>query len=131
MAPLSVTLLPTSPRIGRVTLVGEHDAYSAAHLEDELAVLAESGLGVVVDLTETTFVDSQTLSVLLAGRHAAESGRRGFVLLLPPSNYTQVHRILDMTGLQTAFVVEPNAERAVAAAQAGRNTPTSVHSRVA
>src|ERR671932_443002 len=102
MAPLSVTLLPTNPRVGRVTLVGEHDAYSAPHLEDELTLLRESGLGAVVDLCEATFVDSQTLSVLLAARHEAQSARLGFVLALPTDDYTQVHRILDMTGLQTA-----------------------------
>lgn len=129
MAPLSVTLVPTSPRIGRISLVGEHDAYSAAHLEAEIGVLAESGLSVIVDLTEATFVDSQTLSVLLAGRHDAESSRRGFVLVLPATDYTQVHRILDMTGLQNAFVIEHDVDRAIDAAQIGRNTP--LHKRVA
>jgi anti-anti-sigma factor len=129
MAPLSVTLVPTDPGIGRVTLIGEHDAYSAAHLEDELAVLRDSGLGVVVDLSEATFVDSQTLSVLLSARHDAEDARLGFVLALPPQDYTQVHRILDMTGLQTAFAIEPDVESAVASARAGRST--AVHARVA
>ncbi len=129
MAPLSVTLVPTSPRIGRVSLVGEHDAYTASHLEDELAVLRDSGLGVVVDLTEATFVDSQTLSVLLSARHDAEAARRGFVVALPQDDYTQVHRILDMTGLKTAFVIEPDVDRAIASARAGRSTP--VHARVA
>ena len=129
MAPLSVTLVPTDPKIGRVTLVGEHDAYSAARLEDELAVLRNSGLGVVVDLTEATFVDSQTLSVLLSARHDAEAARLGFVIALPRDGYTQVHRILEMTGLQTAFAVEPDVDAAVAAARAGRST--AVQARVA
>jgi anti-anti-sigma factor len=129
MAPLSVTLLPTSPRIGQITLVGEHDAYSASHLRDELTVLRDSGLGAVIDLTEATFVDSQTLSALLSARHDAETGRLGFVLVLPPDEYTQVHRILDMTGLQTAFVIEPDVDRAISSARAGRSTP--VHARVA
>lgn len=129
MAPLSVTLVPSSPKVGRVALVGEHDAYSAPHLEDELALLRDSGLGVVIDLTETTFIDSQTLSVLLSARHDAAAARLGFVVALPPNDYTQVHRILDMTGLQTAFAIEPDVDSAVASARAGRSTP--VHARVA
>ena len=129
MAPLSVTLLPTNPRVGQVTLVGEHDAYSAPHLENELTVLRESGLGTVIDLCDATFVDSQTLSVLLAARHEAETARLGLVLVLPPEDYTQVHRILDMTGLDSAFVIEPDVDRAVAAVHSGRNA--SLHARVA
>ena len=129
MAPLSVTLLPTNPRVGRVTLVGEHDAYSAPHLEHELTVLRESGFGAVIDLCEASFVDSQTLSVLLAARHEAETARLGFVLVLPAEDYTQVHRILEMTGLDSAFVIEPDVDRAVAAAGSGRNA--SLHTRVA
>ena len=120
MAPLSVTLHATDPGVGRVSLVGENDAYSAGHLEHEVSVLLDSGLHVVIDLTDATFVDSQTLSVLLASRHQAEAAHLGFVLVLPPDHYTQVHRILDMTGLESAFAIEPNVERALASARAGR-----------
>ena len=119
MAPLSVTLHAFNPRVGRISLVGENDAYSASHLEHELEVLLDSGLNVLVDLTEATFADSQTLSVLLAARHRAEAAHLGFVLLLPPEDYTQVHRILNMTGLESAFAIEPDLEHALAAARAG------------
>jgi anti-anti-sigma factor len=129
MPPLSVTLHSTDPGVGRIGLVGENDAYSANHLEHEASVLLDSGLHVVVDLTEATFIDSQTLSVLLRARHHAEVAQLGFVLVLPSETYTQVHRILDMTGLESAFAIEPNVERALAAARAGRTS--GEHQRVA
>ena len=121
MAPLSVTLDVNSPRVGILSLVGEHDAYSAGRIENELGVLLESSVAVVIDLTDATFIDSQTLSVLLGSRHAAEKRRLGFVLALPPDAHTQVHRILDMTGLGSSFAVEPSIERAVARARAGHS----------
>jgi anti-anti-sigma factor len=120
MAPLSVTLDREPRPVGIVTLVGEHDAYSAGRIENELAVLLEAGHAIVIDLHDATFVDSQTLSVLLAARHRAERASLGFVLVLPDDDHTQVHRILEMTGLASAFAIEPELERGVTAARAGR-----------
>jgi anti-anti-sigma factor len=120
VAPISVSLERDDPPVGVVTLIGEHDAYSAERLENELAVLLASKLRVVVDLTEATFVDSQTLSVLLAARHDAEESSIGFVLVLPEGDYTQVHRLLEMTGLGPAFAIAPTLAQAILAARAGR-----------
>ena len=121
MAPISVTLERADPPTGVVTLIGEQDAYSAPRLENELALLLDEGLAVVVDLTDATFVDSQTLSMLLAARHRSRRDRVGFALVLPTEPYTQVHRILDITGLGTSFAVYSTLRAALAAARAGRN----------
>jgi len=43
MAPIAVTLARRSPPAAVVTLVGEHDAYSAGQLESELTVLLDVG----------------------------------------------------------------------------------------
>lgn len=129
MAPLSVTLDRDPRPVGIVTLVGEHDAYSAGRIENELAVLLEARHCIVIGLEEATFIDSQTLSALLAARHQAERAELGFVLFLPPEPHTQVHRILEMTGLGLAFPVEQELDRAVAAARAGR--ASSEHIRAA
>lgn len=120
MAPLSVTLDRDPRPVGILTLVGEHDAYSAGRIENELAVLLDAGHAVVIDLADATFVDSQTLSVLLSARHRADRAGLGFVVVLPPEEHTQVHRILEMTGLGAAFAIEPELDRGVAAARAGR-----------
>lgn len=120
---VAVSLDNAEPKVGVVALVGEHDAYTAGRVANELALLVDAGLHVVVDLTEATFVDSQTLSVLLGARHDAEEGSLGFALVLRADDATQVHRILEMTGLISAFVIEPTLERALAAARARRVAP--------
>jgi anti-sigma B factor antagonist len=119
MAPISVTLARRDPPAAVVALVGEHDVYSSERLENEFAVLLDEGRRVVVDLRETTFVDSTTLSVLLGARLQAERASLGFVLVLPEREYTQVHRILDLTGLVSAFATYNGLDDALAAARAG------------
>jgi anti-sigma B factor antagonist len=119
MAPITVTLAPREPPAAVVALVGEHDAYSSERLENEFAILLAEGRHIVVDLRETTFVDSTTLSVLLSARHAAERASLGFTLVLPKRDYTQVHRILDLTGLVAAFATHTRLDDALVAARAG------------
>ena len=121
MAPISVTIDRGDPPVGTITLVGEHDAYSAGRIANEIDLLLDSGMGVVVDLSDATFVDSQTLSVLLSGRHQADVSNLGFTLVLPDADYTQVHRILRMTGLGSWFATYPTHPRALAGARAGHS----------
>ncbi len=123
MAPISVTLQQRDPPVGVVTLIGEHDAFSATRLENELAVLLDDGTGVVVDLRDASFIDSQMLSVLLSARHQAEEADLGFTLVLSNDAYTQVHRLLDLTGLGAAFATLPTLDRAVAAVARARPAP--------
>jgi anti-anti-sigma factor len=120
MAPISVTLARQDPPAAVVALVGEHDAYSSGRLENEIGVLLDEGRGIVIDLTDTSFIDSTTLSVLLGARRRAEQSSLGFVLLLPDAQYTQVHHILDLTGLGSSFATFGNSKDALAAVRAGR-----------
>ena len=120
MAPISVTLARRDPPVAVVALVGEHDAYSAGRLESELTALLSEGLRIVVDLRDTDFIDSTTLSVLLGSRTHAERSALGFALLLPDRDYTQVHQILDLTGLGRSFAVFGKLDAALAAVREGR-----------
>jgi len=120
MAPISVTLTRQDPPAAVVALVGEHDAYSSGRLENELGVLLDEGRGVVVDLSDASFIDSTTLSVLLGARRQSEQSSLGFVLLLPDKEYTQVHHILDLTGLVSSFATFGDSKDALAAVRAGR-----------
>jgi len=122
MAPISVTIERADPPVGIITLVGEHDAYSAGRIAQEIEVLLDSGMHVVVDLTDATFVDSQTLSTLLSGRHQADSANLGFTLVLPDDRYTQVHRILRMTGLVSWFAAYPSQSQACDGARGGHTS---------
>jgi anti-sigma B factor antagonist len=120
MAPIAVTLAGRNPPAAVVALVGEHDAYSAERLNSELTALLEEGHRIVVDLREATFIDSTTLSVLLSARRRAEQSTLGFALLLPDRDYTQVHQILELTGLGPTFAVLGKLDDALAAVRAGR-----------
>src|SRR5215218_6757421 len=120
MAPISVTLAPRDPPAAVVALVGEHDTYSAQRLESELGMLLEDGRRVVVDLRDTAFIDSTTLSVLLAARRHAEQASLGFTLVMSEREYTQVNQLLDLTGLGSAFAIYGKLEDALAAARNGR-----------
>jgi anti-sigma B factor antagonist len=126
MAPISVTLAPRDPPAAVVALVGEHDAYSSPRLENELAVLLDEGQRIVVDLRDTDFIDSTTLSVLLGARRRAETSSLGFALVLPDHEYTQVRHIFDLTGLGSAFAIFGTLDDALTAARAGRVAPTPV-----
>ena len=129
-SPISVTLAPRDPPAAVVALVGEHDAYSSQRLESELGMLFEEGLRIVVDLRDTEFVDSTTLAVLLGARHQAKQDGLGFTVVLPPREYTQVHQILELTRLGSAFASYGTLDEALAAARAGETTG-SQHARVA
>jgi anti-anti-sigma factor len=120
MAPISVTLARRDPPAAVVALVGEHDAYSSKRLENELAVLLEAKQRIVVDLRDATFIDSTTLSALLGARHRAEESSLGFAIVLQDDDFTQVHQILELTGLGPSFAVCPNLEDALDAVLAGR-----------
>jgi anti-anti-sigma factor len=119
MAPISVTLAPRDPPAAIVALVGEHDAYSADRLESEFALLFEERRNVVVDLRDTEFIDSATLGALLAAEREAANANLGFVLVLPGRNYTQVSRLLELTGLASAFTIYDTLDDALSATRRG------------
>jgi anti-anti-sigma factor len=120
MAPISVTLARRDPPAAVVALVGEHDAYTAERLQNELTSLLDEGQRIVIDLRDTAFVDSTTLSVLLGARLDAEKSSLGFALLLSDRHYTQVHQILELTGLGSTFAIFGKLDAALSAVRAGR-----------
>ncbi|HEX9141461.1 MAG TPA: STAS domain-containing protein [Gaiellaceae bacterium] len=85
-----------------------------------MAVLLVANQRVVVDLRDASFIDSTTLSVLLAARRRAEESSLGFAIVLDDRDYTQVHQILDLTGLGPTFAVCEELEDALDAVRAGR-----------
>jgi anti-anti-sigma factor len=119
MAPISVTLARRDPPAAVVALVGEHDAYLAERLENELNSLLDEGQRIVIDLRDTAFIDSTTLSVLLGARLHAEQSSLGFALLLPDRHYTQVHQILELTGLGPTFAIFGKLDAALRAVREG------------
>jgi anti-sigma B factor antagonist len=83
-----------------LALMGEHEAYSADKLARSLEGLVDEGMDVVVDLRDTTFVDSTVVGVLLAAsRRARQRGRR-VALLLGRRTGWPVRRMFEVTGLR-------------------------------
>lgn len=78
-----------------VRVSGEVDYAAKAALQDALDEAAVSCTDVVVDMRDTTFVDSTAISVLISCRHAADV-RNGTLTILPS---TPVRRVLAILGL--------------------------------
>lgn len=83
-----------------VTLVGEHEAYSADKLARQLSALLAEGLGVSVDLRHATFIDSTVTGVLLATARRAAAKNVPFRLQLGTETGWPVRRLLEVTGLE-------------------------------
>jgi anti-anti-sigma factor len=104
------------PNVGVVSLQGEHETFSADRLAWQLATLQEEGCALVVDLTETTFIDSSIVSVLLRARDAARDYEVPLILVLHEETGWPVRRMFEVTGLDAEFTVAPTREAAVEAA---------------
>jgi anti-anti-sigma factor len=85
-----------------VSLRGEHEAYTADKLDRQLSGLIDEGVSVVVDLCETSFVDSTVVGVLIAAQRQATERGVTFALMLGRDTGWPVRRILEVTGLVTS-----------------------------
>jgi anti-anti-sigma factor len=99
----SIVVERSEPGVAVVALVGEHDAYSAPKLELEFALLQFDRYSIVVDLSETTFVDSAIVSVLLRAKENAKDAGRKLALVLDETTGDAVIRLFDVTGLRDVF----------------------------
>src|SRR6266516_770575 len=98
MAPISVTLAPRDPPAAVVALAGEHDAYSAGRLDNELGVLLGEGRLVVLARRAAHVIDSATLGAIRRDRQRAGMSGLCCAHVLARHYYTQVHHLLDLTG---------------------------------
>lgn len=112
--------------VGVVVLLGEHDMSTATEIRSTVESLLQSGVNVVVDLTETEFIDSSTFHALeeglrLAPRHGA---RMGFHV----ATQRIVERLLGLTGALAEWPVyrtRADAIRAVRSVSDGEATASS------
>jgi anti-sigma B factor antagonist len=95
-----------------ISLAGEVDLYTAPEFKQQLLnVIAEGGKDVVVDFTDTTFIDSTTLGVLVGGvkRLRAEDGRLSLVC-----SDRNITKIFEITGLDRVFTIYSTRDEALA-----------------
>ena len=115
MDSISVELVDTGVAV--VTLRGEHEAYSAERLHEQLEALGENGVAIVVDLSETSFIDSSIVSVLLRARDSARDLGVSLVLVIQESTGWAVKRLFEVAQLDEAFAITDSRSKAVEAAQ--------------
>lgn len=106
--------LESSRLSGDTTLIelrGQVDLHTAPELKEHLvSAIDEGAVNVVVDLTETTFIDSMTLGVLLgAVRRLRPRGGRLRIVCDDPN----VRKIFEITLLDRVFALYPTRERAL------------------
>ena len=95
-----------------ISLAGEVDLYTAPEFKQQLLeVIGQGAKSVIVDLTDTTFIDSTTLGVLVGGvkRLRAQDGR--LALVCSDRNIT---KIFEITGLDRVFTIYPTRDEALA-----------------
>ena len=102
-----------------ISLTGEVDLYTAPEFKQQLLdVIAKGGTNVVVDLTDTTFIDSTTLGVLVGGVKRLRTNDGRLALVCSDRNIT---KIFEITGLDRVFsIYSTRAEAVDAVASAGQ-----------
>ena len=96
-----------------VSLVGEHETFSADRIERTLEEAIAEGLAVIVDLTETDFLDSAAVTALLRARDDAQQRSLRFALVIDDSTGWPVRQLLDVTGLISVFPIEHSRDDAI------------------
>ena len=92
---------------------GEVDLYTACELKEVFAAAIDAGrVRIIVDLAQTTFLDTSALSVLLSAFKRLRS--RGGELVLVGLN-EKIAKVFDITGLDKTFTILPTREAAIAA----------------
>jgi anti-sigma B factor antagonist len=95
-----------------ISLSGEVDLYTAPEFKAQLLdVIGEGGKEVVIDFSNTTFIDSTTLGVLVGGvkRLRAQDGRLSLVC-----SDRNITKIFEITGLDRVFTIYPTRDEALA-----------------
>jgi anti-sigma B factor antagonist len=103
-----------------IGLAGEVDLYTAPEFKQQLLeVISQGARNVVVDFSDTTFIDSTTLGVLVGGVKRLRSNDGQLALVCSDRNIT---KIFEITGLDRVFTIYGTRTEAVDAVDAGSQT---------
>jgi anti-sigma B factor antagonist len=94
-----------------ISLAGEVDLYTAPEFKQQLLdVIGKGAKDVVVDFSNTTFIDSTTLGVLVGGVKRLRQNDGQLSLVCSDRNIT---KIFEITGLDRVFTIHQTREAAV------------------
>jgi anti-sigma B factor antagonist len=113
----------TDGGVAVIALTGEHDLYTAPVISDRINGVLENDTALVIDLTQSTFIDSSVLRVLLEARREAQERVVGFAVALGEDRFPGVRRMLEVTGLIGVFPVLPARKDALRLAASGAGGP--------
>ena len=100
-----------------ISLAGEVDLYTAPEFKAQLLdVIGKGAKHVVVDFTDTTFIDSTTLGVLVGGVKRLRTNDGELSLVCNDRNIT---KIFEITGLDRVFTIYPTRAEALDQVAAG------------
>jgi anti-sigma B factor antagonist len=94
-----------------ISLAGEVDLYTAPEFKQQLIeVINQGARHVVVDFSDTTFIDSTTLGVLVGGVKRLRTNDGQLSLVCSDRNIT---KIFEITGLDRVFTIYPSRNEAL------------------
>ena len=94
-----------------ISLSGEVDLYTAPDFKQQLLqVIGDGATQVIVDFSQTTFIDSTTLGVLVGGVKRLRPNGGQLSLVCSDRNIT---KIFEITGLDRVFTIYPTRIDAV------------------
>ena len=113
---LTIAQQPIDSERHLVAVRGDVDLFTAPELKKVLAEAIGAGrTRIVVDLAETTFLDSSALSVLVVALKRLRSCHGALAIVNLNENLTRIFR---MTGLDQTFTILPTRDAAIEAVAA-------------
>ena len=104
--------------VGIVTVAGEMDIVSAHDLRQELlGAVRNEDLGIVVDLTNTTYIDSVGVSLLFELAERLSERQLRLAVVIPEKGL--VGRVLTIVHLDSVARVRPTVDEALGSIRAG------------
>ena len=103
-----------------VAVAGEIDLFTAPELKQKLTDAIEGGKSrIVVDLTDTSFLDSTALGVLIGAVKRLRTRDGALVIVNVDQN---IAKTFEITGLDQIFTIRPTRDEAVEALDADEAT---------
>jgi anti-anti-sigma factor len=114
MAELATIFVERNEGVQLVRLAGEVDISNAAHLEDEISdAVPNDALGLVLDLSDTTYLDSAGIRMLFELAERIEGRRQTLALVVPRESL--IRHSLTVTEVEQAMPMHETTADAVAA----------------
>lgn len=117
--PLAEIELVDQEGVRVVSVAGELDISNVGALEDATFDLPNDALGIVLDLSSTTYVDSATLGLLFRLQHSLKRRGQALRVVCPPGSSAK--RVLELTGFE--HETPPMHDRDAAIAAIRRDVP--------